>query len=89
VPTITKDECEKRRKALLTAIQDELDDDKDWLDSLFGWGPTVQEVVDGICCKDKENGCDCEELLQWWKDQGMSSLALKTISKPVTFHRIG
>jgi hypothetical protein len=67
--TITKEECQARRRQLIDRIKDDLAEDRSWLDELLGWGPTVDDVVKGICCAGEENGCDCEEILQYYKDQ--------------------
>jgi len=67
--TITKEECKARRRELIQRIEDELEEERSFLDDLFGWGPTVDDVLAKICCKGETNGCDCEEVLQYYKDQ--------------------
>lgn len=85
--TITKDECKERRKNLLREIEDQLDEDRDWLESFFGWGPTVNDIVDDICCRGESNSCDCEELLQWYKDQTAVIAGLEAYLKAGDFSK--
>lgn len=85
--TITKDECTERRKQIRADIEDQLAEDRDFLDALFGWGPTVDDIIKEICCKDEKNGCDCQELLQWYKDQGAVIAGLEAYLKAGDFSK--
>jgi hypothetical protein len=76
---MTAAECATLRQECIARIQANIDSylrDRDWTDALSDWltgsTPTVQKVLNDICCRGTgtgRSGCDCDQIKQYVKDQ--------------------